>query len=144
MLENLALGTLFVSLTVLLHTFGLVSLTRTMNGVVGWFRLHRHDFGKSVAMVTTVLGLFLLHTIEIWIWAGVFLISKAVVPFQNALYYSTATFSTVGTSDVIIDPRWRLLASLEAINGFILIGWSTAYLVSASTRHGPFRLGEHF
>jgi hypothetical protein len=144
MLENLALGTFFISLTVLLHTFGLVALTRTMNNVVRWFRLHRHDFGKSVAMVTTVLGLFLLHTVEIWIWAGLFFASKAVVPFQDALYYSTVTFSTVGYGDVIIDPRWRLLASLEAINGFILIGWSTAYLVSASTRHGPFRLGEHF
>ena len=144
MLTNLALGTLFISITVLIHTFGLVVLTRTMNGVVRWFRLHRHDLGKSVAMVTTVLGLFLLHTIEIWAWAGLFLVSKAVVPFQDALYYSIVTFSTVGSSDVVVDPRWRLLASLEGINGFILIGWSTAYLVSASTRHGPFRLGEHF
>ena len=144
MLENLAVGTLIVSLTVLVHTFGLVALTRTMNGVVLWFRLHRHDFGKSVAMVTTVLGLFLLHTVEIWMWAGVFFMKEAVVPFQDALYYSTATFSTVGAGNVIVDPQWRLLASLEAINGFILIGWSTAYLVSASTRHGPFRLGEHF
>jgi hypothetical protein len=144
MLTNLALGTLFISITVLLHTFGLVALTRTMNGVVRWFRLHRHDFGKSVAMVTTVLGLFLLHTVEIWIWAGLFFVNKAVVPFQDALYYSTVTFSTVGYGDIIVGPRWRLLASLEAINGFILIGWSTAYLVSASTRHGPFRLGEHF
>jgi hypothetical protein len=144
MLTNLALGTLFISITVLVHTFGLVVLTRAMNGVVHWFRLHRHDLGKSVAMVTTVLGLFLLHTVEIWIWAGLFFVSKAVVPFQDALYYSTVTFSTVGSGDIIVGPQWRLLASLEAINGFLLIGWSTAYLVSASTRHGPFRLGEHF
>ena len=27
--------------------------------------------------------------------------------------------------------------------GLILIGWSTAFLVRASTRHGPFRK-EHF
>ena len=38
----------------------------------------------------------------------------------------------------------RLLTALEGINGFLLIGWSTAYLVSASIRHGPFRMGEHF
>jgi hypothetical protein len=40
--------------------------------------------------------------------------------------------------------EWRLLASLEGINGFLLIGWSTAYLVAASTRIGPFKSGEHF
>jgi hypothetical protein len=95
-------------------------------------------------MVTTVLGLFLLHTVEIWVWAVLLLATRAVVPFQDALYYSTVTFSTVGSGDIVVGPRWRLLASLEGINGFILIGWSTAYLVSASTRHGPFRLGEHF
>jgi hypothetical protein len=144
MLANLALGTLLISTTVLFHTLGLVGLTRIMTHLIRWFRLHRHDFGKSVAMVTTVLGLFLIHTFEIWIWAGLFFTINAITPFQDALYFSTVTFSTVGYGDVIVGPQWRLLASLEAINGFILIGWSTAYLVSASTRHGPFRLGEHF
>jgi hypothetical protein len=37
-----------------------------------------------------------------------------------------------------------VFAALEAMNGFTLIGWSIAYLVAASTRHGPFRIGEHF
>lgn len=144
MLANLAIGTVFISLTVLFHTGGLVGLTRSMNSIVRWFRLHRHDFGKSVAMVTTVLGLFLLHTVEIWIWAGLFLAIHAITPFEDALYFSTVTFATIGYGDVLVGPQWRLLAALEGINGFILIGWSTAYLVSASTRHGPFRLGEHF
>jgi len=144
MIDNLATGTFFISLTVLFHTAGLVALTRVMNRIVRWFRLHRHDFGKSVAMVTTVLGLFLLHTVEIWIWAVLFLWIHAVGTFEGALYLSTVAFSTVGNGDIRVAPEWRLLTALEAINGFILIGWSTAYLVSASTRHGPFRLGEHF
>jgi hypothetical protein len=144
MLVNLALGTLLISTTVLLHTVGLVGLTRIMARIVRWFRLHKHDFGKSVAMVTTVLGLFVIHTFEIWIWAGFLFAIKAIISFQDALYFLTVTFSTVGCGDVIVGPEWRLLASLEGINGFLLIGWSTAYLVSASTRHEPFRLGEHF
>ena len=144
MLANLALGTVIISTTVLFHTFGLVMLTRIMARVVRWFSLHKHDFGKSVAMVTTVLGLFLIHAVEIWMWAVVFLWIDAIASFQDALYFSTVSFSTVGYGDIIVGTQWRLLASLEAINGFLLIGWSTAYLVSASTRHGPFRLGEHF
>ena len=144
MWANLAIGTGIIALNVLLQTFGLVALTRVMNGVVRWFRLHRHDFGKSVAMVTTVLGLFLIHTVEIWLWAGTFFDLRALPSFEDALYVSTVTFSTLGYGDLTVAPAWRLLASLEAINGFILIGWSIAYLVSASTRHGPFRLGEHF
>lgn len=144
MWANLVIGAGVISLTVMLQTFGLVTLTRVMTGVVRWFRLHRHDFGKSVAMVTTVLGLFAIHTVEIWLWAGVFLALHALATFEDALYVSTVTFSTLGYGDLTVSREWRQLASLEAINGFILIGWSIAYLVSASTRHGPFRLGEHF
>jgi hypothetical protein len=63
---------------------------------------------------------------------------------EEALYFSTVTFSTIGYGDIVPPLRWRLLCALEGINGFLLIGWSTAYLIAASTRHGPFRVGEHF
>ena len=144
MLTNLALGTLFISITVLIHTFGLVVLTRTMNGVVHWFRLHRHDFGKSVAMVTTVLGLSCSTRLRSGPGPACSWRARRSSRFRTRCIIPSVTFSTVGSGDIVVGPRWRLLASLEGINGFILIGWSTAYLVSASTRHGPFRLGEHF
>jgi hypothetical protein len=64
LLANLLLGTLLISATVMIHTMGLIALTRWMAWIVHWFRLHRHSVAKAVAMVTTVLGLFFLHTIE--------------------------------------------------------------------------------
>ncbi len=144
MLLNLTLGTLVVSITVLTHTFGLITLSRTMPRIISWLRLHKHNVGKTMAMTATVLSLFLIHTVEIWTWALLLYAIHAVQGFENALYFSTVTFSTVGYGDIIPNREWRLLASLEGINGFILIGWSTAYLVAASTRYGPFRTGEHF
>ena|ERR1700687_4280186 len=144
MLTNLALGTLLIAVTVVTHTFGLIALSGSMTRVITWFRLHRHDFGRTVAMVAIVLGLFLLHTVEIWLWAAMFVVTHAIGQFQDALYFSTVTFATVGSGDVTVTSSWRLLASLEAIDGFMLIGWSIAYLVAASTRYGPFRAGEHF
>lgn len=95
-------------------------------------------------MVTTVLGLFFLHTIEVWVWAIAYVSIGVVGDLDSALYFSTETFSTLGYGDITPLSGWRLFAALEAVNGFILIGWSTAYLVAASTRHGPFRIGEHF
>ena len=144
MLTNLLLGTFMILANVVIHTVGLVLLSRWMTFIVRWFRLHRHDFGKTVAMTTTVLGLFLLHTAEVWSWALLFVATGTIRGFESALYFSTETFSTLGYGDVTPAAEWRLLASLEAVNGFLLIGWSTAYLVAASTRHGPFRIGEHF
>lgn len=144
MFLNLALGTLIIALTVLFHTFGLMVLTTVINRLVRRFRMHAHTFGKTMSMVATVLGVFVLHTAEIWFWAGIYYAGKQFGDFGSALYFSTVTFSTLGYGDITLAPAWRLLGALEAINGFILLGWSTAYLVAASTRHGPFRLGEHF
>lgn len=95
-------------------------------------------------MVAVVLGVFFIHTIEIWLWAATFILTGALAGLENALFYSTAAFATTGSADMAVQPAWRLLASFEGVNGFILIGWSTAYLVTASTRFGPFRRGEHF
>jgi hypothetical protein len=138
------LGTLVISLTVMIHTVGLILLARWMGWIVHWFRLHRHGLGKTVAMVTTVLGLFLVHTIEVWVWAAAYVVTGVVDELETAVYFSTVTFSTLGYGDVIPASEWRVFAALEAMNGFTLIGWSIAYLVAASTRHGPFRIGEHF
>jgi cell division protein FtsW (lipid II flippase) len=144
MLANLGLGTAVISATVLIHTVGLIVLARLMTTIQERLRLNSHDLGKTISMVTTVLGLFFVHTIEIWVWAFVYVTLGALATFEDALYFSTATFSTLGYGDMVLGPEWRLLGALEAVNGFLLIGWSTAYLVAASTRHGPFRIGEHF
>jgi hypothetical protein len=140
----LALGSAVIAVTVITHTIGLVGLTQAMNSLVRWFRLHRRGFGKIVAMVTTVLGLFAIHTVEVWTWAVVYAWSGALPDFGTALYFSAVTFSTLGYGDVLLPTESRLLGALEGVNGFLLIGWSTAYLVAASTHYGPFRTGEHF
>lgn len=99
----------------------------------------------TLSLGTAVIaGTVLIYTVEVWLWAAVYLAIGVSETFEAALYFSTTTFSTLGYGDMVLGEQWRLLGSLEGINGFLLIGWSTAYLVAASTRHGPFRLGEHF
>jgi hypothetical protein len=144
MFTNLTLGTAMIALTVVTHTLGLIAITRVMSAMIRYLRLHAHNTGKTIAMVSTVLSLFLVHTVEVWSWAVGLLAVGALGTFDEALYFSTVTFSTLGYGDLIPAPEWRLFGALEGVNGFLLIGWSTAYLVSASTRYGPFRIGEHF
>ena len=141
---ELGLGTLVISINVFTHTFGLIVLGIVMANIIRWGRLHRHGFGKTIAIVATVFGLFLIHTVEIWTWAGAYLVLGTLPDFLDALYFSAVTFSTLGYGDIVLQPEWRLFGAMEGVRGLLLIGWSTAYLVSASTRYGPFRVGEHF
>jgi hypothetical protein len=143
MFANLSIGTVAITATVFIHTFGLISVSRAIGWLTARFRLHGHR-SRVLAMNSVVLGLLVVLSVEIWLWACVFLLVGVVDDFSTALYFSTITFSTVGYGDVVPHPEWRLLAALEGINGFLLIGWSTAYLVAAGVRFGPFRSGEHF
>ncbi len=145
MLPNLFFGTILVTLTVLIHTGGLLLLGRLTPKLARHLGFHSHDPGRTLVMTGTVLGIFLLHAFEIWLWALGYQQLAAVTRFADALDLSTAMFSTLGYGGgITVAPSWRLLSALEGINGFILIGWSTAYLVGAATRHGPFRAGDHF
>lgn len=143
MVANLALGALIVSLTVVIHTFGLIWVTQFMNWLTDKVRPERHR-SRLLAINTVVLGVFAVLTVEVWLWAVVFLFLGVFDDLETALYFSTSTFSTVGYGDVIIGKEWRLLAAIESVDGLLLIGWSTAYLIAASIRVGPFKQGEHF
>ena len=54
--------------------------------------------------------------------------------FEEALYFSTVTYTTLGYGDVILDERWRLLGSFEAANGIVMFGWTTALIFVAIRR----------
>jgi hypothetical protein len=144
MLQVLAAGSGLVAITVLIHTIGLILTAAATPPLARLLGFHNHDVGRTLVMTGTVLALLGILTLEVWTWALAYSLLGTTVDFTDALYLSTAMFSTIGYGEIHIEPTWRLLTALEGINGFLLIGWSTAYLVRASTRHGPFRQGKHF
>ena len=51
-----------------------------------------------------------------------------------ALYYSTVTYASIGYGDVLMPQSWRILGAIEGAAGIIMLGWSTAFLVSLLAR----------
>jgi hypothetical protein len=143
MIATLLVGTGLIATTVVIHTFGLIAVTRGMSLMTGILRMDRRR-SRIAALIAAALGIFAVLTLEIWLWAACYYVLGVTGDFETALYFSAATFSTVGYGDVVASADWRLLAALEGVSGFMLIGWSTAYLVAAGIRIGPFRAGEHF
>jgi hypothetical protein len=122
------------------HGGGLILLSRTMNAATHAFRLERDGVSSIIAMTLTVMAIFVLHLVEAAVWAFGYLALGTLPDFATALYFSAATFSTIGYGDLTLVDHWQLLSALEGIAGFIFIGWSTAYLVAAATRHTPFKI----
>jgi hypothetical protein len=140
LLLNLAVATAMVALTVLIHFWGLILLTRLMSGAHARLNTHAGRMRQAAMILFVVFGLFALHTIEIWLYAAFYQGLAEVRSFEEALYFSTVTFASLGYGDVVLSPKWRVLSAIEAANGVILFAWSTAFLFSVTTR---LRLLEH-
>jgi MFS family permease len=127
---NLFLASLMVIITVLVHFIGLLILLRVMSSH-GHKVNHWHALARQCALlIFAVLGIVFLHTVEIWIYALLFMGLGAIRGLEPALYFSTVSFSSLGYGDIVLSERWRLLGAIEAANGLILFGWSTAFLIS--------------
>jgi len=88
----------------------------------------------TVVLAVFVLWLFLASIVEIWIWAGLYRHLGVIESLEEALYFSTVTFTTLGYGDVVLAAPWRLVASFEAANGLFLFGWSTALVFAVAQR----------
>ena len=123
----LLIATPLVCATVLVHAAGTAWWVRHLRAVA---RDHEpHSFlGVLVILVQTALVLILLHVVEILLWAVTYhlLPDNGIGSFEEAMYFSCATFTTLGYGDVTLSAPWRLLTGIEALNGVLLIGWSTA------------------
>jgi len=132
MIERLALATLMVGLTVTVHFFGLLALLWMLRARAK--SVHDTWMREGAAVFTVVLGLMLIHAVEVWLYAGAYLALGALNDLETAVYFSTASFTTIGYGDVVLDQRWRLVGAIEGANGLLLFGWSTAFLFSVISR----------
>ncbi|MER8944480.1 hypothetical protein [Mesorhizobium sp. M0959] len=66
MVLNLLIGTIVISLTVLVHTFGLIAVTHAMGYLISRFRMHGRR-SRIVAMISVVMGLLAGMTAEVWL-----------------------------------------------------------------------------
>jgi hypothetical protein len=69
-----------------------------------------------------------LHGIEALMWAVAYRLLGALANQKGAMLYSISAMTTVGGSNLRLEPRWQLMGSLEALNGWILFGLTTAFL----------------
>lgn len=121
---------LLVILLTLVHGIGVVLVTRLLNLDDDALRTHRLDLGAFGLLTVMALSLFALHTLEIGIFALFYLGVGAIRDFEQALYFSTSAYATLGHPDIAFPAEWRLVGAVEGLAGFLLIGWSTAVFVT--------------
>ncbi len=90
---------------------------------------------RRVALLLRLfLGIVMLHLIQVGLWAVVFWQAQELPNLETALYFSLATYTTIGFGDVVVGPGWRVLAGIEGLTGILLVGWSTAFVFAVVNR----------
>lgn len=99
-------------------------------------------FWPNLMLVTSMTLLALAgHLIEIGLWAAVFDLCGEFSDFAAAFYHSAVNYTTLGYGDVVMSARWRLLGPLEAADGMLMFGVSTALIFAVVQRLIQLRLG---
>jgi hypothetical protein len=118
-----------IVITVIFHVIGLVFLNERV------IRARRFLKGGRSFLVTfaLILGLatliaILLHAAEAALWAGVYLALGALPDGKVAVLFSLSAMTTYGHEHFSLASHWQLMGSLEALNGMILFGLTTAFL----------------
>ena len=131
---NLLVGGVLVALAFAIHFAGLVGLSALIRRRSAAHVNFSTVAGQGLGIFFILMSLFALHSIEIWLFTVAYLLLGVFSDVETAVYYSTTTFTTVGFGDVVVDKDWRMLGAAESVIGFLLLGWSTAFLVSISAR----------
>jgi hypothetical protein len=131
--------------TIVIHALGVTAMANFARHEERAGRLGS-GFGTDVAIVTVVILLALVaHLLEIGVWATLLMQCGEFPAFAMAYDHSAVNYTTLGYGNVVMTPAWRLLGPLEAANGLLLFGVSTALIFAVIQRilQVRLRIAEH-
>jgi len=128
--------------TVIIQALALMAIVRFVRnelrlgraGVQFWW-----DVGIIVGATLVALA---AHMVAIASWGLVFSLCGEFSQLATAVYHSGMNYTTLGDSDKVMSPSWRLLAPLEAANGMLMFGISTAMLFGIVQRLIQTKFGD--
>ena len=138
-----AWGLPLILLTVVIHVFGLglinERVVRTLSRSL--------DRRRLVPLFALVMGVAILlvtalHAIEGASWAAAYRFLGAVPDAKSAMLYSLNAMTTYGHESASLAPQWQMMGALEALNGMLLFGLTTAVLFAMIQEVWPLGLRD--
>jgi hypothetical protein len=130
-----AWGLPLIVLTVLIHVLGLAMTNEVVFGPFNRWSQRRHP--TAVFVIITGTATFLatcLHGIEAFIWAFVYTLLGAIPSYRMAALYSLNAITSYGHTNVTLADHWQVMGAMEALNGWLLFGLTTAFLFGVLDR----------
>jgi MFS superfamily sulfate permease-like transporter len=132
-----------ILLTVVIHVFGLGLINERVVRALS----RSMDRRRMVPLFALVMGVAILlvtalHGIEGVAWAIAYYFLGAMPDAKSAMLYSLNAMTTYGHESTQLEPHWAMMGALEALNGVMLFGLTTAFLFAMIQEVWPLSLRE--
>ena len=141
-LKPLMVGAGAVLCTICIHA---MLLGATVNLFRREARLHRAGIRYVIDFTIVVVVMsfaFVAHVVETGVWAWLFMLCGEFQTFAPAFYHSAVNYSTLGYGDVVMSAAWKLLGPIEAADGALMFGVSTAMIFAVILRLMKLRFAD--
>ncbi len=132
-----AWGLPLIAFTMVIHAIGLLFISQSIDRIQNDI-IKRWGYRPMFVVVTgsTAILATALHGIEGGIWAIVYLFVGAVPDYRHAVLYSLGAMTTYGHASLVLESPWQFLGALEALDGMLLFGLTTAFLFGIIQKAG--------
>ena len=132
-MDNWIWGLSLIALTIAIHATGVTFMVSVLHSIRVRLESRSLRLAHTFAIVIvaiTAMGLLLaaLHGIEAALWAAAYLWLGALGSPETAILYSVDSMATRGDSGFMLQPHWQMMGALEATDGMLLFGISTAFI----------------
>jgi len=86
-------------------------------------------FGGIRPLLISMLAMMAGNFIQIVIWGVLFLLLGELDELYEAIYHSAVNFASLGYGDFVMSKNRKLLGPLEAVNGVVMLGMTSAALM---------------
>jgi hypothetical protein len=142
MVDQILAGGATSLVNLVIHALIMGALVKLLFGMAGRGSGAPEFLRYTVVIVTAGSVLLVAHFAEILLWAYTYAAVGAAPPGTDLVYFAFSNYTTLGYGDVLPVEHWRLLGPMTALNGIILIGWSTALVFAFLRRIVP-QLEKH-
>lgn len=117
--------------TVIFHVCVFVAFVRLLSRFFVGAEHKRGGLLRIAAIAFSALLAAVLHSVEATAWACLYLWLGALRSLEDAMLYSINAITAFGHTTIDLAKHWQLLGAIEAMNGLILFGLTTAFLFAA-------------
>ena len=129
-IEQFLVALFLTGATVFIHGLGMkwvrLYLSRSLAIAESKLRSKSH----LLTMVGIIWIMLVTHSVEILTWAIFYRLRGVIPQWVSAVYFSLASYATLGESSVTLPAHWHGLGGFEAMVAMLMFGWSIAMLAT--------------